>query len=282
MGSYTYVNLQTRVSAEIQDSSNATVTLAQVKQAIVSAIEYYERERTWFNETISRSIATVANFPAVAVPTDIVRIDKLQYATTTTFTATVTENTATLTGASNTAFTVGQFITGNGIPASTLIKSVDSATQITMGDVFGASVNATSTSSVTVTVMGLSKYTLDPITYDEWAVQSSTSSTNGQPSQYAYHQDRIFLFPAPGSIYALTLSYVQRLAKLSIDSDNNGWTNYCEPLIRSRAKWDIFQNLLHFPARAMTCKQEELDTLAALDVERYQRNATGRTRAVYL
>ncbi len=47
MPSYTFLQIQTRVSEEINDATNANVSLTQVKKAIVSAIEHYERQRTW-------------------------------------------------------------------------------------------------------------------------------------------------------------------------------------------------------------------------------------------
>jgi hypothetical protein len=91
--------------------------------------------------------------------------------------------------------------------------------------------------------VGSSKYTLLPISYDEWASQA-TSTTSGQPSEYTYYQDRLYLYPTPGSIYVMTISGVQRLATLSGASDANGFTNYCEELIRQRAKADIRCNLI--------------------------------------
>lgn len=283
MGSYTFQAIQTRVSDEIMDSSNASVSLTQVKQAIVSAVEYYERERTWFNETVTRSLVTVANFPAVAVPTDMVFIDKLQYAATSTFTATTLSGTATLTSITDTStLVVGQFITGTGIPASTLIKSIDSATQITMGDVFGASVNATASASITVRLAAVARYKAEQIPYSDYTAFSATATSGGWPSQFAYYQDRLWLYPAPNAVFALFLTYIQRLTTLSGNSDNNGWTNYAEPLIRSRAKWDIFNNLLHIPDLGKVAKMEEMDTLSMLDAEREQRNTTGYVRASYL
>ena len=95
---------------------------------------------------------------------------------------------------------------------------------------------------IQITVGG-AKYTLQKITYDEYA-SFATSTTSGQPSMYAYYQDRLFFYPTPGSAYALTVSCVQRLTTLSGDSDNNGFTNYCEELIRQRAKADIRCNLI--------------------------------------
>ena len=210
MGSYTFANLQTRISSEIQDSSNASVTLAQVKSAIVSAIEHYERERTWFTETITTNLTTSSSFAFINAPVDIVFIDKLQIAS------------------------------------------------------------------------GTAKYSLEPIPYEDWAVRAGTSNGTGQPTQYAYYQDRFWFFPAPNSAYTLTLSYVKRLPTLSADSDNNGWTNFAEPLIRFRAEWDIYAHLLFFMDLAAQAKAAEMDELMAFDTERMQRNATGRVRAVYL
>lgn len=283
MGSYTFVNLQTRVSAEINDASNANVTLAQVKKAIVSAVEFYESERTWWGEMISTALVTVANFPAVAVPSDLLLIDKLQCATTTTFTGTTASGASTITGCSSTTgLTAGQVITGSGIPASTYIKSVDSSTQITMGDVFGAAVNATASASITVTVHSATRIPLERIGYDQWATQSYGASGTSQPVNFTYYQDRILLYPTPNAVYGLILGYVKRLTTLSADSDNNGWTNYAEPLIRARAKWDIFSNLLYLPELAQACKAAESEHLMMLDEDMTQRNTTGKTKALYL
>lgn len=284
MGAYNYLALQTRVSAEIQDTSNTSVTLAQVKKAIISAVEFYERERTWFNEIVSTALVTVASFPAVAVPSDILFIDKLQLSTTTTFTGDITIGGTTITNCSSTSgLTAGQVIRANGIPSPAYIKSVDSATQITMGDIYGTAISAIAvTTTLTITAFSAWRIPLGPITYDEWANQSYGATGGSQPVQFAYNEDRILLYPTPNAIYGLILSYVRRLATLAADGDNNGWTNFCEPLIRSRAKWDIFNSLLFFPKLAMMCKAEELETLSMINEERTQRNTTGRTRAVYL
>lgn len=282
MGSYTYANLQTRVSAEIADSANSSVTLAQVKQAIISAIEHYERERTWFNEHVSTALVTVANFPAVAVPSDLLFIDTLQSCTTGTITGTTTTSASTITGCSATSsLSAGMPITGTGIPAASYIKSVDSSTQITMCDIYGTVALATATGSITLTYYSLNRMPVAPITYSQWAGTYYGATGASWPSQYAYYQDRILLGPAPNTVYGLVMSYVRRLTTLSADSDNNGWTNFCEPLIRSRAKWLLFNNLLYLPKMAQISKQEELDTLLMLDEEREQR-LTGKTTACYL
>lgn len=170
MPSYNYGQIQTRIADEL----NRTDLTSQIKLAIVSAVEHYERERWWFEETLVTTVSTVAsqNYVSDAVISTLAIIDKIQ-----------------------------------------------------------------------LTVSG-SKYTLFPVPYDEWATEAATSSTSGQPTEYAYYQDRLYLFPTPGSIYALTISGVQRLATLSANGDANGFTNYCEELVRQRAKADLRCNIL--------------------------------------
>lgn len=91
--------------------------------------------------------------------------------------------------------------------------------------------------------VGAVLYTLMKIPYDEWALKSVITTT-GQPTEYAYYQDRFYLFPIPGSAYTLTISYVKTLAELSADTDTSGWTD-AEEMIRSRAVSDVRMNILH-------------------------------------
>ena len=169
MPSYTFGVIKTRIADEL----NRSDLTSQISLAVISAVEHYERERWWFEETIDASVSTTAaqNYVTNAVITTMAKIDKVQ---------------------------------------------------ITIGS---------------------AKYELKKISYDEWADQA-TSTTSGQPSEYAYYQDRLYLYPTPGSTYTLTISGVQRLTTLSAAGDSNGFTNYCEELIRQRAKADIRCNVV--------------------------------------
>lgn len=169
MPSYTFGAIKTRIADEL----NRTDLTSQISLAVISAVEHYERERWWFEETIDATVSTTAaqNYVTNAIITTMAIIDKVQ---------------------------------------------------ITVGS---------------------AKYTLTPISYDEWASQS-TSTTSGQPTEYAYYKDRLYLYPTPGSTYTLTISGVQRLTTLSGSSDTNGFTNYCEELIRQRAKADVRCNVI--------------------------------------
>jgi hypothetical protein len=277
---YTFLQLQTRVAAEINDVGNANVSLAQVKASIVSAIEHYERQRQWFNETISRSVVTVVGAPAVAVPSDLVFLERVQCATTGTVTGDA-NGSATISNVSDVSvLQSGMFVTQALIPASTMIRSVG-ASSFTMMDVYGASVTASTTTTATIRYASKTTRNLREVPYDEFAGREWQIS-EGEPTNYSYHQDRIWLWPKPNAVYSLILWYVQRLTTLSADGDNNGWTNYAEPVIRNRAKWDIFNNYLYMPKQAMISKQQEIDAMTALETEMVQRNTTGRLKPKFL
>lgn len=215
MPSYTYKNIQDRIADEL----NRSDLTAQIKKSIISACEHYERERWWFEETISTAVSTVAaqNYVSDAVISTMAVIDKVQ---------------------------------------------------ITVGS---------------------SKYTLFPVPYDEWAVEAATSTSSGQPTEYTYYQDRLYLFPTPGSNYVLTISGVQRLTTLSADGDANGFTNYCEELIRQRAKADIRCNVVMDEVSMAEAKQigaaggtflSGMERAAYINVERErdERAMTGRVK----
>jgi hypothetical protein len=277
---YTFLQLQTRVSAEINDVGNANVSLAQVKAAIVSAVEHYERQRQWFNETISRSVVTVQGAPAVAVPSDLVFLERVQCATTGTVTGDA-NGSATISNVSDVSvLQAGMFVTQALIPASTMIRSVG-ASSFTMMDVYGASVTASTTTTATIRYASKTTRNLREVPYDEFAGREWQIS-EGEPTNYSYHQDRIWLWPKPNAVYSLILWYVQRLTTLSADGDNNGWTNYAEPVIRNRAKWDLLLNYMRAPKLAQVCKAQELDALNELETEMAQRNTTGRLKPKFL
>jgi hypothetical protein len=215
MPSYTFAAIKTRIADEL----NRTDLTAQIAKAVISAVEHYERERWWFEETIDATVSTTAaqNYVTNSVISTMARIDKVQ---------------------------------------------------ITVGS---------------------SKYTLFPISYDEWANQA-TSTTSGQPTEYTYYQDRLYLYPTPGATYTLTISGVQRLTTLSADGSNNGFTNYCEELIRQRAKADIRCNVVLDEKAISEAAQigasggtflSGMERAAYINVtrERDERATTGRLRA---
>jgi len=82
-----------------------------------------------------------------------------------------------------------------------------------------------------------------PYTYLEEVNLGGTAFT-GVPAQFAYYAQQIRLYPVPDAVYTITVSGVFPLTALSGSTDTNVWTTQMEDLIRYRAKWDIYSNLI--------------------------------------
>lgn len=68
----------------------------------------------------------------------------------------------------------------------------------------------------------------------------------GYPKDWAIFDKQLRLGPIPNdNEYLLTLHGEKAFDDLSATSDTNDWMTVGEELIRTRAKWDIFENRLH-------------------------------------
>jgi hypothetical protein len=92
------------------------------------------------------------------------------------------------------------------------------------------------------------------------------------PTDYAWYNDSIYLYPIPNAVYTMRVSYQKTYTDLSADSDTNDWTTLAESLIESRACWSIYSEILQNPERAVNFKQNELSYL-----ENLRRYTTGKT-----
>ena len=70
------------------------------------------------------------------------------------------------------------------------------------------------------------------------------NSFRHQPEEWAYYGDKIYIYPYPGQIYTMTISYLKKLSALSDDADTNSWMTEAEELIRQRAKADLEINVI--------------------------------------
>lgn len=68
---------------------------------------------------------------------------------------------------------------------------------------------------------------------DEWR---PATTTGGQPSDYAWYSDQVWLGPVPAQDYPLVWHYIKTLSPASFTSGTeNAWTNFGEDLITARA-----------------------------------------------
>lgn len=128
---------------------------------------------------------------------------------------------------------------------------------------------------LTITVNGY-RYQLAARTWEWIDARSVTTTSVGQPSDFAYYAQQIRLYPIPDAVYTVRFSGAVPLAVLSADGDTNAWTTTAEALIRARAKWAIFKNTLMDADNAAAAKAEEQDEYGSLVWSNSRRIATGR------
>lgn len=129
-----------------------------------------------------------------------------------------------------------------------------------------------------ILVVNQTKYPLIKRAYDYLEAVDASTTLTGQPTDYAIYKNNIRLFPTPNGAYPFIMSYVSKPATLSATTDDNFWTTDAESLIRGRAKWDVYINLIRDQEGAKEAKAVELDALQSLRGYTAIYSMTGRTR----
>jgi hypothetical protein len=75
------------------------------------------------------------------------------------------------------------------------------------------------------------------------------------------------------------MTYIKRLATLSVSSSSNSWTTQAEDLIEARAMYWVASNKMRNINLAQIYKQNEKEALGILQRETEQRASSGRVRA---
>ena len=114
------------------------------------------------------------------------------------------------------------------------------------------------------------------------------------PIDYAYFAEQIRIYPIPDGAYPLTFNANQRLTALVNPADTNAWTQDAFDLIRSQAKLNLAQEVLHDADLAAECKtaiygdprsimgqQQSRGYLYALKAESTRRTGQGMIRPSY-
>ena len=113
-----------------------------------------------------------------------------------------------------------------------------------------------------------------PLTVQPWDMleqKASTTTSLGQPDEYAYYAQQIRLYPIPDGSYTIQISGLIRFAALSADGDTNDWVTDGEELIRARAKWDLAMNVCYAPEIEMAAGKMESIALRVLNAETVRR-----------
>jgi hypothetical protein len=131
--------------------------------------------------------------------------------------------------------------------------------------------------SVRITV-GTTHYTLEKRDFAYIDEVSSSTNTPGDPTDYTYYRQQLRLYPIPNAARVIVVSGTTRQATLSATTDTNCWTTDGEELIRSRATWYLYKNVIKDREQAEDWKETELEALATLRGDDAERLSTWRFR----
>ena len=111
---------------------------------------------------------------------------------------------------------------------------------------------------------------------------TSISTLTGPPQDYSIYAQQIWVYPIPDTVYTITEYYEQELASLSSSGDN-AWMVDGEELIRSRAKADVYENVIRdLPDDVSACRGREQEAYAALRGSSTTRTTQGRVLPRFL
>lgn len=106
---------------------------------------------------------------------------------------------------------------------------------------------------------------LEPWTFEYLQEVATTQNTSGQPWAWCWYAQKIFLYPVPNQVYPILISYQQRKAAPTVDTDATTiWTNQAEPLIRACAKKLIARDVTYDNELFAAQKDAEAEALNVL------------------
>lgn len=121
------------------------------------------------------------------------------------------------------------------------------------------------------------RYQLRRITPEEMELLSDNSASRGEPYAYTYFGQRVRLYPIPDeAVYTIRLQIgPYRLATISSQSDSNVWTTEAFDMVKARAKYILYKDILKDAALAAEALNDYQDQHSALKAETSRRNGSG-------
>lgn len=93
--------------------------------------------------------------------------------------------------------------------------------------------------------VGDTTFTLPAMPAEELDRKNVDADTDGQPLAYAYYQDEFWVYPIPDDAYTIRIGGIIGKAAPASDAETgNVWMVEAEKLIRSRAKYELYQHVL--------------------------------------
>lgn len=118
------------------------------------------------------------------------------------------------------------------------------------------------------------------LTPEEIELQSDNSASSGEPYGWTYFGQRIRLYPIPSTeVYTIRLQLgPYRLAKIANTEDTNAWIIEAFDMIKARAKYVLYKDILKDASLAMEALNDFEDQRRQLSAETSRRNGRGFVR----
>lgn len=121
------------------------------------------------------------------------------------------------------------------------------------------------------------RYELRRMTPEEAELQADNSASRGEPYAFTYFGQRIRLYPIPDSAtYTIRLQLgPYRLSAIVAEEDGNAWTTEAFDMVKARAKYILYKDILKDAALAAEALNDYNDEHNALKAETSRRNGRG-------
>lgn len=101
----------------------------------------------------------------------------------------------------------------------------------------------------------------------QWIIDANVNNNQGQPTDWAWWQNRIYFYPVPQDAYPITIFYQKSYAPLVDPTDENDFTTIpeAEDLIEAEALRWLYKKVILDPQKAEEYKIEAKDCLRVLN-----------------
>ena len=114
----------------------------------------------------------------------------------------------------------------------------------------------------------------------DYILNTDPTNYDGDPTDYAWYQQEIWFSPNPNAVRTITVYYDKEYTDLSADTDENDFTtiSIATDLIRARAEWILYKQILHDKDSSADAKELEMDAYQMLmdQTENFQKGVMNR------
>lgn len=107
----------------------------------------------------------------------------------------------------------------------------------------------------------------------------AATTTEGQPSDYAWINTQFRFWPTPNDAFTITVLGVYDIAYPATDNDSNAWTDQARELIAGQVEFYIARDILRDPERLQSAVNAVQLAISKLRAKTGKQTGTGRIRS---